>query len=403
LLYFGELAGGLWATLVMQSALAVIAIGLTLRLLGIFSWPKFALTGAILGLFSSLPFFASFLLPDIFAGLAILGAANLLALGDRANKLERIFWISSLALAVIFHPTHLAIIMILLATGLIVRLLSKSVSRFGTVALLFAASIGFGSELGFAVLVERLAGAPVVRPPVLMARIIADGPGATYLREKCPRAGFAVCEFADRIPITNADTFLWDPSPATGVYTPASTETRRALSSEQYRFAAAVFADNPSGQLFAAMKNVLQQLTMIGLSDFRTASNEARARLPHAYSGIMSKSRIAAEAFPLGIYSTVTILVALFSVVLGGVFLLKYWTVIGIEQKMFSLVVISGELANAFVCGVLSGPHERYQARLSWLYPLLLLTLYFATRRSTRTRSYQAPLFPTEAVASNSG
>ena len=147
-------------------------------------------------MFSSLPFFASFLLPDVFAGLAILGAANLLALGDQASVPERVFWISILALAVVFHPTHLAIVMMLLATAFFARLLSERISRFGIVALVFVASVGFGSELSFAVLVERLVGAPVVRPPVLMARIIADGTGATYLREKCPQAGFSVCEFA---------------------------------------------------------------------------------------------------------------------------------------------------------------------------------------------------------------
>ena len=105
--------GGLWATLIIQSAAALTAIGLTLRRLEIFSWPKFAATGAILGLFSSLPFFASFLLPDVFAGLAILGAANLLALGDQASVPERVFWISILALAVVIHPTHLGIVMML--------------------------------------------------------------------------------------------------------------------------------------------------------------------------------------------------------------------------------------------------------------------------------------------------
>jgi hypothetical protein len=391
LLYFGELLGGLWATLVIQSAAALAAIGLTLRRLELFTWPKFAATGAILGVFSSLPFFASFLLPDVFAGLAILGAANLLTSGDQLNGPERVFWVSILAFAVVFHPTHLAIVMILLATAFFARLLSKRISRFGMVALVFVAGVGFGSELGFAVLVERLVGAPVVRPPVLMARIIADGPGATYLRQNCPQAGFAVCEFVDRMPVTNADTFLWDASPATGVYSPASTETRRALSSEQYRFAAAVFADDPRGQIFAAMRNVLQQLTMIGLSDFRAASNEARARLPNFYSGPMSEWRIAEEAFPLGTFSAFTIFVALFSCVLAAILLLRYWAIIPVEQKLFSLVVVSGELANALVCGVLSGPHERYQARLSWLYPLLLLTLYLSTRCLTRTRSSKRP------------
>ena len=45
-------------------------------------------------------------------------------------------------------------------------------------------------------------------------------------------------------------------------------------------------------------------------------------------------------------------------------FLLMAWTI-------FLLL-----LANAFDCGVASGVHDRYQARLIWIVPLCLLGLY---------------------------
>src|SRR3974377_1768715 len=81
LLYLGELLGGLWASVAIQAAAVLIALGLTLKHLKLFTWPKFIFAAGALGLVSSLPFFASFLLPDVFAGLAILAAANLLVLG----------------------------------------------------------------------------------------------------------------------------------------------------------------------------------------------------------------------------------------------------------------------------------------------------------------------------------
>jgi hypothetical protein len=224
----------------------------------------------------------------------------------------------------------------------------------------------------------------VVRPPVLMARIIADGTGVTYLREKCPHAGFAVCEFVDRLPVTNADTFLWDTSPVTGIYAAASMDTRRALSEEQYRFAAAVLAHDPEAEFFAALNYTFQQLKMIGLSDFRAAADEALPRLPKDYGGAMAESAMGRKAFPLASFSAIAIFSTLFSCVFAAILLIRYWIIISPEQKLFCLVLAASELANAFVCGVLSGPHERYQARLSWLYPLLLLTLYFTTKRSTR-------------------
>src|SRR5436190_17277215 len=82
LLYLGELLGGLWASIAIQAAAALAAVSLTLRHLKLFSWPKLVLIAVTLGLASSLPFFTSFLLPDVFAGLALLAAGNLLALGQ---------------------------------------------------------------------------------------------------------------------------------------------------------------------------------------------------------------------------------------------------------------------------------------------------------------------------------
>ena len=43
-------------------------------------------------------------------------------------------------------------------------------------------------------------------------------------------------------------------------------------------------------------------------------------------------------------------------------------------------------LANAFVCGVLSNPHDRYGARMVWIAPLvltLLLCRLYARRGAT--------------------
>ena len=89
LLYLGELLGGLWASVALQAALALAAVSLTLKHFKLLNLPNLLLTAGTLGLASSLPFFASFLLPDVFAGLAILAVANLLALGDRLEVAGR--------------------------------------------------------------------------------------------------------------------------------------------------------------------------------------------------------------------------------------------------------------------------------------------------------------------------
>jgi len=63
--------------------------------------------------------------------------------------------------------------------------------------------------------------------------------------------------------------------PATGIYAPAPIEKRRELANEQYRFAAAVLAYDPVGQITASLNDAFQQLRMVGLSDFLSAAEQA--------------------------------------------------------------------------------------------------------------------------------
>jgi hypothetical protein len=58
-------------------------------------------------------------------------------------------------------------------------------------------------------------------------------------------------------------------------------------------------------------------------------------------------------------------------------------------------------LANAFVCGVLSNPHDRYGARLIWIAPLvvtLLLCRLYARRGLPQARSGLAGALAAEPI-----
>ena len=48
-----------------------------------------------------------------------------------------------------------------------------------------------------------------------------------------------------------------------------------------------------------------------------------------------------------------------------------------------SIVSPSAVLANAFVCGALANPHDRYGARIVWLAPLTVLLLPLTAFRRT--------------------
>ena len=102
-----------------------------------------------------------------------------------------------------------------------------------------AIACGVAGAMLFSAMVRHSVGAAPITPPFLTARVVADGPGRLYVREHCWDHPFAVCAFADRLAGTDTDGFLWDENPRTGVFAVATPEQRRALATEQGRFALA--------------------------------------------------------------------------------------------------------------------------------------------------------------------
>jgi peptidoglycan/LPS O-acetylase OafA/YrhL len=55
--------------------------------------------------------------------------------------------------------------------------------------------------------------------------------------------------------------------------------------------------------------------------------------------------------------------------------------------ETFAICVVVGILANDIVCGVLSGPYERYQVRVIWLVPMLALATLICAPEKLRRRA----------------
>jgi hypothetical protein len=140
---------------------------------------------------------------------------------------------------------------------------------------------------------------------------------------------------------------------------------------------------------------------MIGLSYFPQAADEALANLPRVYAEPLARSPVGRKDFPVAIFSALTSFAATLSFIFVGVTLIKYWKTVSVEQKIFCFVIIFGLMLNAFICGALSGPHERYQARLLWLIPVLALILYY--ERVHHFHSLFHRVWPPAVIASGLG
>ena len=199
--------GGFWLPAVANALLAAATVELALvRLFGV---PPRGRMLAIVGLalLTSLPWFASYLMPDLYAGLLVLAAAALAFSWQNLRRAERLALIGLYLAAITFHPSHLLLAAGLAGLALLLpaawperrrRLACLGLPVPAAVMLLLA--IGW---LGFGAATLSPHG-----PPFLLARSWEDGPARAYLAATCPQAGWAICAELDRL-APSAQEFLW--------------------------------------------------------------------------------------------------------------------------------------------------------------------------------------------------
>lgn len=396
LLYLGDLAGGFWLSIALQALAVVLAIRLVLRAVGTRSSPLMIVGGVLLAGATTAPFFVSFLEPDVFAGVAVLLCAALLGAGDRLSRADRLLVLSLLSLCVLVHESHALIVAVLWVIGLMTSIRRGTRDRASLAILGVAVLVAAAGQLTFSALVKHVVGAAPLRPPFLMARMIEDGPGYRYLRATCPRDGLTVCEYLDRLPI-EANLFLWDASPR-GVFSAVAPSVRRALAAEQTRFVIAVLAYAPRAELQDALRDFGAQLTMIGLEEFQYPAVLKRSfeeKIPAVHLRRMKESAAYRGSMPIGPFSRLTGITFALAVVVVLCALLWPPARRSLPPRLMAATawMIAAVLVNSAVCGILSGPHNRYAARVSWVVPLAAFLIVVAASERRR-RPVQAAAEP---------
>jgi hypothetical protein len=377
LLYASYLVGGLRLAAFMQALLAAACLHMTVRRFVRGERRRvrsFLVLIAMTSFGSSLAFFTSYLVPDLFAGLAILAAAHLLS-SEPQLKPDMIFWLLILCASCVMHSSILLIIAILVTVMLIVSLTWNAPAR-GRIALLgLGLFVGLASEAIYYKSVQMTFGDPPVRPPFVMARLIADGPGALYLRDRCPESGFTVCRYADRVPKSPypaySDAFLWSADPTVGVFTAADFDERRRIAAEETSFVAAVFTSDPLAVIRSTLGAVGVQATKWQLIEFNlnsAAQSGFAAELPPSQMRLQARTLAFNKRMPVTLVERMTLAFALLSL-LSLLWLFARGT---LDQRMrlFVCVLLLGVTADVIVCGAMSTPHDRYLMRVVWLVPL---------------------------------
>ena len=318
------------------------------------------------------PWFAALLMPDIFAPVVVLCTALLGVGRARLTRWEQ-GWVAALGvLAVAVHLAHLVLAagclcaVWLLRPGPLRRRLAwrPAVPLAGALCVLVA-----GNAL--------IHGVPGVSPygsVFMLARLVADGPARELIERDCPAAGHErMCAWKGRLP-ADSDAFLWDESgPVWGdnrgpvAFAPEASRVVRDTVLAYPGAVAAAMAANTWRQLWKLrVGDALVPDHLDGNVRLRLSAHfppEEVARYDASVQRAGGLPGVAARFAPL--HGAVLALGALGSV---GV-LMRCWRR---ERALSALagVVLAGLAANAFATGALSGPHDRYQARIAWLVVL---------------------------------
>jgi hypothetical protein len=380
-LHFGE-DTYFWLNLGIQALATMWILQLTLRVFGLASPLRLLAVGVALTLTTALPWLASMLLTDIFAGLSVLSLFLLALYGDKTSRLEKVALFAFTAFAAATHSATLAVLLGLCCTGWIARpFLGERIAiaglTQGTLTILAGAVMLLSANFATS---GQLAWTPGGYA-IAFGRMLQDGIVTRYLQDHCPAQNLKLCPYRDELQQT-ADEFLWSRE---SVFNRLGRF--KGLSEEMGFVVTHALAEYPLWQAESAMAAAGHQLILVATGE------NANRPIPHTHGVIerylpkqLKLMRAAYQQIgyiTFGPINLVHVPVALISMLLVfGKFGRAIWRRQLDDFTLLAATVSVALLGNAFVCGVISGPHDRYGSRLVWLATFTVLLA--GLRRFTR-------------------
>ena len=370
-LHYGE-SFGFWINLAVQSLATLWLLQLTLRVLAMMQTVRFVAISLGLIVSTALPWLASMLLTDIFAGLSVLSLFLLIVGAGRTSTLEKIALFVFTAFAAATHSATLGVLLGLCVAGWMARPFLKERLPLAGLAQASLTIVAGGVMLVSAnyALSGKLAWTPGGYG-VAFGRMMQDGIVARYLSDHCPRERYKLCPYRNELPAT-ADEFLWGKSMF-------NTLGRfDGMNDEMGYIVVQSLKDYPAWQAAAALRAMGQQLLHVATGE------GTNGWIPHT-RGIIERY-VPAQAAPMraarqqnwGVnfdyVNWLHVPVALASM-LGLLALLAHALA---TRRLDDLTLLAATvtlalLGNAFICGVISGPHDRYGARMVWVATFVVL------------------------------
>lgn len=333
-----------------------------------------------LAIFTGLPWVSSEILADVFSGLVACGVA-VLAYGERLSLFRRALLVLLTAIAIATHMSHVAV-----ASGLLVCLIVLwACPRKWTWVARPRLSLVTPAVVAGVVLVplnHKIATGEAffsrAGRVLQLALLIQDGLAQRYLETVCPEgASLVLCPYRNQFP-TTADAFLWahwaSPIDEIGGWASLKPDADIIVPNTLMMF--------PLDTAKAATMNTIWQLTSLSLGDglvpmgsdtylpFRALYKWYPTDVPR-FEGARQQQ---ADLDLTGLDEIQQPLALIAQFLLPALCVIA-WRRRDNNGAGMALVMCLALLGNAFVCGALSNPHDRYQNRLVWVAVLASVIL----------------------------
>jgi hypothetical protein len=370
----------LWSVVFAQCLLTAYLLRLVLReVFAIGSRLEFLAIIAVLCMTTSLPWYAGFLMPDIFTPLMVLGLFMLAFCFDRLSRWEQCFVVSLTFVAAIVHYSHIPIAIGLLAIGILARWVQNRYSRAAIPHLALPAAVVVAGIVALVMSNYLMLGIATYSPggyAFELARLVQNGPAVEYLRESCPTRHYAACAFLDRMPMSSSK-FLWSENNlfSKGGFIGQRKEGLEIVTGTIEEYPLWVFRD----AIADTFRQLLHCLTGAGLRSWATNYNPSvplRSLYPEEFASyVNSKQNRGQLEHMRGIQylDASFLLFSVFYCVSIGILLACRRQWLPVELIITVGVAI---LLNAFVTGAISEPINRYGSRVIWLIPLIGIALW---------------------------
>jgi hypothetical protein len=334
-----------------------------------------------LAVFSSLPWVTGQLLPDTFTPVVLLGFFLLAFADDTLGPIELVYVAALTTFAIASHLSHVPIAAGLILLCIVLWLFALGppkqagwwIARLALPLILAIASLVAVNVLNSQSFVLARNG-----NVFLLAKWIDAGPALAYLKRACPAAEYALCEHLTELEGKSHDELKWSansPFKKVGSFDELEPEARAIVKG--------TLLSHPFEIIRGALVDAGRQLTRFKAGDGITSEF---ARWVGDHVGKVYGAEVG-EPFLASKQARGELPVAQFrylhfvGLAIAVGLCLWCWPRVSAELSLLFVFVVAAIVWSAVVTGALSGPYDRYLARVIWLVCFVaLLGLFHLVR-----------------------